>query len=86
MTIVTISALTAATTDVMIDVARTTTTTTTTTARSALHHHRQKGATPMVRSKPPTDVIGADVPGGRPCLPYIRRRTRSMNRSPRWLQ
>jgi hypothetical protein len=44
----------AVTTCMMVVVARTTTITTTTTARSLLHHHRQKGATPMVRFRPPT--------------------------------
>jgi hypothetical protein len=38
----------------MIVVARTTTTATTTTTRSVLHNCRQKGATPMARSRPPT--------------------------------
>jgi uncharacterized membrane protein len=55
MTVATISAMIATTTGVMIVVARTTITTTTITARSALHHRRQKGATPMVCSKPPTE-------------------------------
>jgi hypothetical protein len=42
-------------TGMMIVVAKTTITAMTTIARSLLHQHRQKGATPMVRSRTPTN-------------------------------
>jgi hypothetical protein len=54
-TTVTTGVMSAATTGVTIAYDKTTTTAMTTAARNLLHHHSQKGATPLVRFRLPTD-------------------------------
>jgi hypothetical protein len=67
MITVTTSATIAGTTEVMTDVAKTTTTATITTVKNGQHHHRLKGATPMARSRRPTErLTSSSVVAKRP--------------------
>jgi hypothetical protein len=54
---VTTSATIAGMTDVMTDIAKMTTTAMTTTVKNGLYHHFLKGATPMARSRRPTERL-----------------------------
>jgi hypothetical protein len=54
---VTTSATIAGMIDVMTDIAKTTTTATITTVKNGLYHHFLKGATPMARSRRPTERL-----------------------------